>query len=229
MTLSSMIAEMWWHRHWWAILMCILCMPVFASVVFAGWLRRQEAMNLETGSKCWDTFTKVVGAFTVIFSGAMVFGKYIEQQEVLHAAQLQQGMREINLQQAAFLRQKLEFDSARHERKRALFEETKVLVAHLAKTAEPDAKSIDRFDQLYLGALIGVELPNGPVEAAMVRFERKLRKASSAPSEDLYSLSLQLSKACEQELKESEDALLAQHAAIVSLVNSQPNNDRPAK
>ena len=54
-------------------------------------------MNLETGSKCWDAFTKVVGAFTVIFSGAMVFGKYIEQQGVMNAAQLQQGIREINL------------------------------------------------------------------------------------------------------------------------------------
>lgn len=110
-----------------------------------------------------------------------------------------------------------------------MFEETKVLVAHLAKTAEPDAKSLDRFDQLYLGALIGVEKLNGPVEAAMARFEKKLRKSASAPSDDLYSLSLQLSTACEQELKESEDALLAQHAAIVALVNSQPNNDRPAK
>jgi hypothetical protein len=147
----------------------------------------------------------------------------------MNAAQLQQSAREFNLQQAAFLRQKLDFDSARHERKRALFEETKVLVAHLAKTAEPDAKSVDRFDQLYLGALIGVEKLNGPVEVAMVRFEKKLRKSASAPSDDLYSLSLQLSTACEQELKESEDALLAQHAAIVALVTSQPNKDRPAK
>jgi hypothetical protein len=40
MALETMIAEMWWHRHWWVILMCILVMPVFASVVFARWLRR---------------------------------------------------------------------------------------------------------------------------------------------------------------------------------------------
>jgi len=33
----------------------------------------------------------------------------------------------------------------------------------------------------YLGALIGVEKLNGPVEAAMVRFEKKLRKSASAP------------------------------------------------
>lgn len=74
---------MWWHQHLSAILMGILAIPIVASILFALWLRGREKVDLETGSKCWDAFSKVIGAFTVIVTGAMLFGEYIEQRGAL--------------------------------------------------------------------------------------------------------------------------------------------------
>lgn len=71
--------------------------------------------------------------------------------------------------------------------------------------------------------MLGFQEWQGPVEKAMVNFDRKLGNKPGAPTESLDQLSLQLSMACEQELKESQDELLAQYKRILGLVTG----DRP--
>ncbi|HET8546692.1 MAG TPA: hypothetical protein VFL57_01740 [Bryobacteraceae bacterium] len=203
---------MWWREYWWTVLIAILATPVVATAVFAHWLRRRPGLDVDAGVKCWDVFIKLISAFTVIVSGAMLFGKYIDQQQDLHE-------REAHLRQAEFLRQKLQFETERHQRNRMLLDEAKTLAARLANVGT-DAASLRRFEELYFAALIGVEQPGGPVEAAMVRFRRKLRNEAGAPAESLDQLALALSRACETELKQSQDALLAQHKTIADLVRT---------
>ena len=54
----------------------------------------------------------------------------------------------------------------------------------------------------------------------MVRFRRKLKGLPEASEDSLNQLSLQLSTACETELKESEDLLIEQHHQITDLVTA---------
>jgi len=150
----------------------------------------------------------------------MLFGKYIDQQRVLEGDRVQQQRRELDLKNAEFLRQKLQFDTERHQRKRTLFDEVKGLAAKLANTETPDKAVMSRFEEMYYASLIGVEKLNGPVEQAMVRFRLKLKGLPGAPETSLDQLSLQLSTACEIEAKESEDSLIEQHRKISDLVTA---------
>ena len=79
-------------------------------------------------------------------------------------------------------------------------------------------------NELYDAELIGVEELRGKVEAAMVRFRRKFYRVPGAPEEDLEQLALQLSHACEVELRASQDSLLEQHKTIANLltINVKP-------
>ena len=117
----------------------------------------------------------------------------------------------INLRAAEFLRQKLTFDTERHERRRTLLTEAKVLAARLANATSPAAADLRRFDELYDADLIGVEQLHGEVESQMVEFRKRLRGEPSASDEPFNQLALRLATACENELKASEDALLEQH------------------
>ena len=209
---------MWWHEHWMTILLAILTLPVFSVVAFAWWLNRRSNLDIDKGLKCWEVFVKLIGAFTVVVSGAMLFGKYIDQQDRLQANRIAQEQKELNLRKAEFLRQKLLFDTERRQRQRVLFDEAKTLAARIANIESPDHDSLKRFDELYFAALIGVEKLHGPVETAMVRFRKKLKGEADPPSESLPQLALDLSTACETELRESEDLLLQQHKAIADLV-----------
>lgn len=215
---------MWWHEHWWTVLIAILILPVICMAVFAWWMNRRQNLDIEKGVKCWDVFIKLISAFTVIVSGAMLFGKYIDQQEQVQQQRVVQEQKTLNLRKAEFLRQKLLFDTERHQRKRTLFDEAKTLAARIANTDSPDTESLKRFDELYFAALIGVEKLHGPVESAMIAFRRKLRNEPGAPEENLERLALRLSTACETELKESEDLLLAQHKEIADLVTETTAN-----
>ena len=212
-----------WHEYWLVILIAILTIPLFCVVAFGLWLKRRQDIDLETGTKCWDVFIKLISALTIVASGAMLFGKYIDQQELLEKGRLEQQRRESNLKKAEFLRQKLQFDTDKHQRKRVLFDEVKGLVARLANADPPDKASVRRFEEMYFGALIGVEEFNGPVETAMVQFRNKLKRLRRAPEDSLELLSLRLSKACEEELKSSEDSLIKQHAQISELLTASNN------
>jgi hypothetical protein len=203
---------MWWREYWWSVLAVILALPLLTTAIFARWLRRRPDLDVEAGVKCWDVYIKLISAFTVIVSGAMLFGKYIDQQQEQHE-------REGQLRRAEFLRQKLQFDTERHQRSRLLLDEAKTVAARLAN-AGPDPASLKRFEELYFAALIGVEQPRGEVEAAMVRFRRRLHKEGDAEGESLGQLALALSRACETELSQSQEALLEQHKAIAELVKA---------
>jgi hypothetical protein len=204
--------------------LAILTLPVVSIVAFAWWLNRRSTLDVEQGVKCWDVFVKLISAFTLVVSGAMLFGKYIDQQGQLQSQRAEQEQNELNLRKAEFLRQKLLFDTERHQRKRTLFDEVKTLAAGIANSESPDQVSLKRLDELYFAALIGVEKRKGPVESAMVRFRKKLKGESDAPVDNLPQLALALSTACEIELRESEDLLLEQHKAISDLVNQSTAN-----
>ena len=212
---------MWWRENWWAVLWAILTLPILCIAVFAWWINRHPNLDIEKGVKCWDVFIKLISAFTVIVSGAMLFGKYIDQQEQLQQQRVAQEQKVFTLRKAEFLRQKLLFDTERHQRTRTLFNEAKTLAAGIASADKPDPDSLKRFDELYFAALIGVEKQQGPVEAAMIQFRRKLKNEPGAPEESLERLALRLSTACETELKESEALLLSQHKEIADLVTEE--------
>lgn len=213
-----------WVDYWWIILSVILVLPLIAIAAFSWWLRRRTDVDLENGVKCWDVFVKLVSALTIVVSGAMIFGKYIDQQKLLEGDKSEQQRRELDFKKAEFLRQKLQFDTERHQRKRTLFDEVKGLAAKLANADTPDKVTITRFDEMYHASLIGVEKVAGPVETAMVRFRRKLKGLSEAPEDSLDQLALQISTACETELKESEDLLIEQYRQISELVT--PSNKK---
>ncbi len=209
---------MWWYDHWWVVLAAILAFPMAFVALFAWWLRRHPNMNVENGVKCWEVFVKLVSAFTVIVTGAFLFGRYIDQQDGLHKQAQLHERRELNLQKATFLRQKLQFDTDRQQRKRSLFSEASTLAAQLANRGANDRQARNRFDELYYAALIGLEEANGPVERAMIEFRNKLENESSSPEISFGQLSLRLSTACNVELEKSEAALFAQHEAIAKLI-----------
>lgn len=209
-----------WQEYWGFILFAILVLPLISIAAFGMWLRRRSDVDLEKGVKCWDVFVKLVSALTIVVSGAMIFGKYIDEQKIQENNRVQQQKSELNFRKAEFLRQKLQFDTERNQRRRSLFDEAKGIAAKLANADTPDKATLIRFDEMYFASLIGVEKLQGPVETAMVRFRRKLKQLPGAPSESLEQLSLELSTACEKELKESEDAILEQHRQISELVTA---------
>lgn len=219
---------MWWHEHWLIILLGLLALPVISVAAFAWWMSRQPNLNVEDGVKCWDIFVKLISAFTIVVSGVMLFGKYIDQQGQLQLQKATQEQKELDLQKAEFLRQKLLFDTERHQRKRALYNEAKKLAAQIANMESPDRDSLKRFDEFYFADLVGVEKLAGPVEVAMVRFRKKVHAEIDSPNESLRQLALELSTACETELRESEDLLLDQHKAISDLVSASAGS-QPVK
>lgn len=210
----------WFHDYWWAVLAVVLTLPLVCVAAFAAWLRRRPELAVDDAVKSWDVFIKLISALTVIVSGAILIGKYVDQQEQSDRQRMEQQRKENNLRSAEFLRQTLAFDTERHQRKRTLFNEAKVVAARLANDASPSPADLRRFSELYDAELIGVERFQGQVEAAMVRFRARLRREPEAPPDDLEQLALQLAHACETELKESEDALLAQHKTIAALVTA---------
>ena len=208
----------WFQDYWWTLLVAVLVLPVAAIAVFARWLHAQTALGFDDKIKSWDVFVKLVSALTVVASGAVLIGKYFDQREQVSRQEEARSQQDGNLRAAEFLRQKLTFDTERHERRRTLLTEAKVLAARLANTTSPAAADIRRFDELYDADLIGVEQLHGEVESQMVEFRRRLRGEAGASDDPFNQLALRLATACENELKASEDALLEQHKAIAALV-----------
>jgi len=212
-----------WQQYWWIILVGILIVPLICITAFAFWLRSRDDINLETGVKCWDVFVKLISALTIVVSGAMVFGKYIDQQKTLEGDRIQQQRKELSLKKAEFLRQKLQLDNEHYETAKKRFEEVTSLAARLATTNPTDKERLARFNEMYYAALIGVEKHNGPVEQAMVAFRSKLLGLSTE-DKSLEQLTLRLSRACETELKESQDSIIEQYRQITEMVTSgNPN------
>jgi hypothetical protein len=208
----------WFQDYWWIVLVAVLTVPIVCVFAFARWLGTKPNLVFDEKIKAWDVFVKLVSALTVVASGAVLIGKYVDQREEADRQQALRETRESNFRTAEFLRQRLAFDTDRHQRRRKLFDEAKVLAARLANTKTPTAIDVRRFDELYDADLIGVEQLEGPVEAAMVRFRSKLRGDANAPADHIDLLALELAHACETEMRASEDGLLNQHKAIATLV-----------
>jgi hypothetical protein len=203
----------WFQKYWWMLLVGVLLLPVAAITLFSRWLRIRSGLAFDDKLKSWDVFIKLVSALTVIGSGAVFIGKYFDQRE-------QAAKQEANLRTAEFLRQKLTFDTELHQRRQKLFNEAKLVASRLATAKVPADSDIRRFEELYLGDLIGIEQHEGPVEKAMVRFRRKLHNEPGAPDDPILQLALQLGTATGTELKVSQDSLLAQHKEITDLVSA---------
>lgn len=208
----------WFQDYWWVVLVAVFIVPIVGIFAFARWLGAKTNLAFDDKIKSWDVFVKLVSALTVVASGAVLIGKYVDQREQADRQQALRETTESNLRTAEFLRQKLAFDNELHERRRKLFDEAKKLAAGLANAKAPAAIDVRRFDELYYADLIGVEQLEGPVEAAMVRFRSKLRGDADAPKEHIDLLALELARACETEMKASKDGLLNQHKAITTLV-----------
>lgn len=205
-----------WETYWTVILASIILVPSICVAIFAYWIKTYSSATGEIAAKYWDVFVKLISAFTVIFSGAMLFGKYIDQQQSIEAAKQGQVLREIALQEAEYLKQKLAFDTRKHDKRNVLLSQAKQVASRLASQQPPDPALELRFEELYYADLIGIEQKGGPVERAMIGFRKELK--GTADEEQLKQLSLNLSRAVTTELKSSEDALLAQHKQITALV-----------
>ena len=122
----------WFQNYWWVLLVGVLLIPVAAITFFSRWLRTRAALAFDDKVKAWDVFIKLVSALTVVGTGAVLIGKYFDQREQLAHREGQRATQESNLRTAEFLRQKLAFDTERHQRRRKLFDEAKVTAARLA-------------------------------------------------------------------------------------------------
>src|SRR5262245_8312881 len=71
---------MLFREYWWHILFALLALPVVSAAAFQLWLSRQRDVNWDIAIRSWDTFIKFASAVTVAISGAMVFGKYMDEQ-----------------------------------------------------------------------------------------------------------------------------------------------------
>lgn len=88
-------------------------------------------------------------------------------------------------------------------------------------TAKVRADSdLRRFDELYVGELIGIEQYQGEVENAMVRFRHKRYGEPIESDKPILQLALDLATATGPESRASQDSLLAQHKEITSLVSA---------
>lgn len=205
----------WFQDYWWVVLGVVLLVPLLAVALFARWLRAQPT-SYDEKIKSWDVFVKLVSALTVITTGAILIGKYVDQREQADRLQAVRAGQEANLRTAEVLRQKLAFDTETQQRRRKLFDEVKVVAARIANSPQPKPADVTRFDELYYADLIGLE--GADVEGAMVRFRRKFRKENEAPADPIGQLALQLAIACETELAASRDKLLDQYNAIAVLL-----------
>jgi hypothetical protein len=199
--------------YWWLLLIGVLLVPVVAITLFSRWLRTRAELGFDDKVKAWDVFIKLVSALTVIGSGAVFIGKYFDQRE--HAAK-----HEADVRTAEFLQRKVAFDTEIHQQREKLFREAKLVASRLAIAKVPADSDLRRFDELYLGDLIGIEQHEGEVERAMVRFRRKLHGQPIEPDAALDQLVLSLATATGTELKASRDSLLVQHKKITELVST---------
>ena len=201
---------MFWNEYWYVIIILIILLPILAIIIFAIWMSKKSNIDDEVAVLYWEVFVKSLSAFTVIFGGAMLFGKYIDQQETLKN-------REFAFREATFLREKLIFETERYTRKKKILLETKSVAGRLVAN-QNDSEAGSKFEQLYSAELIGVEQQGGVVEQAMINFRKKW-KNSNTVDDSLNTLSIRLSTAIEKELAFLQDALVLQHRKIADLVH----------
>jgi hypothetical protein len=184
-------------QYWWLLFAALIILPLIASALFARWIRRRGNLSVTDAAKCWDVFLKFLSAMTAICAGAFVFAKYVDQRiETDRNAQV--------LHEVDYQKQRLEREEQRQKAREVLFGEAKLVAAKLATATDVSLASPvrQRFEELYWASLIGVEQKGGDVSGAMVAFRNAMNGGGGGA--DLHQLSLQLSNACEIELKNGE-------------------------
>jgi len=225
---------MQWHNYWDFILVGILLVPIVACVVFKLWLSCRKKMTLTEGAECWESFTKLISAFTVIFTGAMLVGKHIEQQSVSETNKrigqlelVKEGIksryREQTLQMAKSVEREIDSLKKRNERNRILLTEASRAAATISIAIEnsetPDNEIYIRFMELYWADLIGVE--GKEVFDAMVKFEMRLRNRGEYLLVPLNYFALALSHAVENQLKEEDFEILKLRSKVNNLMQQR--------
>lgn len=195
---------MFWQKYWGLFFLLIVLLPCVAAGLFGRWLRRRADIKTEDSLKYWEVFVKVLGAMTVVVTGAFVFGKYIDQKAEAQRA-------ESVKHEAAYLERRIDVAKKERAQKAELFKAATGAAVKLANAGDPKELALAsptraEFEQLYWASLIGVEEPGGPVERAMVQFRREVeRRAGGTPgAETPHALVLTLAQACIAELGKSD-------------------------
>ena len=76
---------------WWVILFSIMVLPLIAIYIFHVRIRRQYLLKHEEKAGYWKVFVALITALTVIYGGAMLFGKYIYEKEGQIRASIESG------------------------------------------------------------------------------------------------------------------------------------------
>lgn len=172
-----------WLNYWWLLLLILIGISIAIVFAFASWMRTRPDIDLQTGAKCWDTFVKLISAFTAIAAGSLVVVKYFDQR-----AQTEE--QQIRFEQAKAVQQRLMFEVEEHRRRELFFAEAAQTAARIAFlsalfkengntiTNEGDSKtelykSLLRFEELYHADLIGLE--GVGVAKAMICFRNSKR------------------------------------------------------
>jgi hypothetical protein len=215
------------------IVVIILIAVALGVVIFSRLIRRSEGLSPQDRITAWEVFTKGVTACTAIIAGLLAFVRYIDQRELELAArnyESAQRVREFNIEIYA---QSKTFEEGKRVLLNEAADLVSTL-ATLEDLEGPTAKiAMDRFERLYHGQLVLYE--GKAVEMAMIDFRDamiKWKKSGTKPTEllpeersvndtastDMYLklhkknsdfmrlLALDLSEACEKELKALDDA-----------------------
>lgn len=175
-------------------LAALIILPLVSSVAFHFWLRRQKQLDHDQKLKSWDIFFKMIATVTLIVSGMIAVGKYLEDRNRYLAQSIRQHDREIQQRE--------------HELNMRLFNETSNVygefldvTAKLTFGDKFDEELVRQFHQLYHGRLMMVE----NVEVAKLAREFKTRldgwQVSEPDHQRLSMLSLQLAAECRNHLQ----------------------------
>jgi len=203
---------------WLAIVAIVIGIPAISIWRFANWMGKRSDLKFEEKAKAWEVFISLVSSITALVGGALLLGKYLDEQNSLQQQRHAQ-------ERAAGLRQELSHLQPKFDAKRKLYGEATLAAIRLAQLDECAVdfvkKSPDReqFEELYWARLIGVEGPE--VESAMVHLRKLFERWVSTgkkPETDVHQAVLDLSKICEKDLKKLEDEISAREAELSKLV-----------
>jgi hypothetical protein len=210
---------------WLLVLFVVVLLPVVCSAFFARWIQRQSQLKFEDKAKAWDVFIRITSALTALVGGALLIGKYLDEQATTARHRNSQEKRELDLREAELTRIELTRLQQKHDRMRKAYDEVKKLATHLADLSDSDSDVVllrsgserKQFEDAYWSDLIGVE--GKRVEVAMVKLRNSFEKWSSSGKrpDDVTRLRLALSQSCEAEIEEIETTIKGLDAKIAKL------------
>jgi hypothetical protein len=208
---------------WFVLVVCIIVLPLLAVALFMRWIGRQTHLSFDEKTRAWGVLTALLGSLTVIVGGAMVVGKYADEQGRLRQAELQAQERESTQRARAVTSQQATRLQAEHDRLQRLYDATMTAATRLRALPAGDIAALTsstvrgEYEDLYWARLIGLESPD--VEGAMVRYRELLVKWESSgvkPTEELGPAVLRLSTVCHEHLTslQRQIAVLEERAVV---------------